>query len=515
MLRHISIVFLFAFAVANAAPIQDRSVRPAITKLPVSDKRYALVIGVENYGPDITSIKGPVKDANTLEGVLSQYGGFPPEHVYVLASDRDIRHRPTRENILFYLADLKSRVPSDGLMLVFFSGHGMERAGEAFLLPEGIHMSTDLQYLEDQAISVDRLKRGLDAIAAQQALVLIDACRDDPEQSKGVSPNLMSQAYVAPFDTLNHGIAASAVIYATAPGERAYISPTRMQGYFTMAVVDAFKSVDDPTAPALTLARLVSYLQRVVPSQVQQDFGPSRKQEPYVRIDGFQAEKLVLALPRVVPLPPGPSPLPPGPSRPVPNSVNSFVPVSPDVLGPKPSFGLEMTSWLNCHDGNPSACFLLGYYYESGVGFLPKDLKRAVGLFKQACDEGNATGCFKLGDHYLDGTGGLPKDLSRAVALFTQACDRGGADGCERLGRRYEPFGGLPQDYARAFALFKQACDGGSAEGCNDLGAAYEFGPGGLPKDLARALELYKKACDGSSAMGCVNLKRLKGGPEI
>ena len=38
-----------------------------------------------------------------------------------------------------------------------------------------------------------------------------------------------------------------------------------------------------------------------------------------------------------------------------------------------------------------------------------------------------------LGTHYAMGDGGLPKDLTRAVALFKQACDGGDADGCSNL----------------------------------------------------------------------------------
>lgn len=268
-----------------------------IGALPVAGKRFALIIGVEKYGPDITPISGPVADANTLSEALVSVAGFQPGNITVLASDRDPAHQPTRDNILYNLSALKSVVPKDGLILLFFAGHGLERHGRAFLLPAGIHMSTDLDYLEEQAISVDRVRNGLVKIAAQQAVVLLDACRDDPEQSMGLTPNKLTNGFIAPFEKLNEGISAYAVIYATGQGQRAYISPRTHHGYFSEALVAGLKGAQTWSSKPVTLADLVKYVQNTVPSQVRQEIGIDKKQEPWAQVYGFKAEALVLAIP--------------------------------------------------------------------------------------------------------------------------------------------------------------------------------------------------------------------------
>src|SRR5205814_9880348 len=120
-----------------------------VTALPASAKRWALVIGVDKYvDPQISALKGSDNDARLIADALVRYSGFPRDQVILLATDQPTERQPTRVNILRRLSNLSTTVPKDGMLLVSFAGHGMERAGQAFLLPSDAQISDQISFLE-------------------------------------------------------------------------------------------------------------------------------------------------------------------------------------------------------------------------------------------------------------------------------------------------------------------------------------------------------------------------------
>src|SRR5205807_10057704 len=108
----------------------------ALAVLPTSSKRFGLVIGVDEYqDAQINKLEGATNDAKSIVEALIQYAGFPRDQVSLLTGDQPTERRPTRGNILRRLSNLRTAVPKDGLLLVAFAGHGIEREGKAFLLP--------------------------------------------------------------------------------------------------------------------------------------------------------------------------------------------------------------------------------------------------------------------------------------------------------------------------------------------------------------------------------------------
>ena len=108
----------------------DRGIKlgEPVKTLPGSAKRYALVIGVDQYADtQITTLGGASNDAKTLANALIQYAGFPSEQVTLLASDQPAERQPTRGNILRRLSNMAAVIPPDGLLLISFAGHGIER----------------------------------------------------------------------------------------------------------------------------------------------------------------------------------------------------------------------------------------------------------------------------------------------------------------------------------------------------------------------------------------------------
>lgn len=297
MLSVLAIAPLASLAMASAQK-SGRSVRLApVTAFPALAKRYALVIGVDAYEDrQITPLAGAGNDASALAGALVKYAGFPADQVVVLSTASG--ERPTRANIFRRLSNLRGVVPADGLLLVAFSGHGIERGGRGYLLPSDAQSLNDVSLLEDTAVSVDRVRDLIRATGVGQVLLLVDACRNDPTAGKGDSDNPMTAAFGKgfSFDVANREVQAFATLYAAEVGQRAFEDSAKRRGYFSQAVVDGLAGKAANPRGEVTLAGLVAYVQQAVPRRIALDLGAGKKQRPFATIEGYLASDLIVAM---------------------------------------------------------------------------------------------------------------------------------------------------------------------------------------------------------------------------
>ena len=269
-----------------------------VKALPSSAKRYAVVIGVDQYADtQITTLGGASNDAKLLANALIQNAGFPSDQVTLLASDQPAERQPTRGNILRRLSNMAAVVPQDGLLLLSFAGHGIERGGQAFLLPSDAQVSDDVELLEQTAINVTQVKERVRKIGVTQVLIILDACRNDPA-GRANADNPLTPAYTRgfSFDLRNREVQAFATLYATEVGRRAYEYKEMKHGYFTWLLVEALRGGAANEKGEVTLASLVKYLQERVPKRVLQDLGPGKEQKPFAVIEGYRADELVISL---------------------------------------------------------------------------------------------------------------------------------------------------------------------------------------------------------------------------
>ena len=278
----------------------DRGIKVGapVKTLPGTAKRYALIIGVDQYADtQITTLGGASNDAKTLANAIIQYAGFPSEQVTLLASDQPAERQPTRGNILRRLSNMAAVIPSDGLLLISFAGHGIERGGQAFLLPADSQVSNDVDLLEQTAINVSQIKDRVKKIGVKQVLMILDACRNDPV-GRANADNPLTTAYTRGFnfDLRNREVQAFATLYATEVGHRAYEYKEKKQGYFTWVLVEALRGGAANEKGEVTLAMLVKYLQERVPKRVLQDLGPGKDQKPFAVVEGYRADELVLSV---------------------------------------------------------------------------------------------------------------------------------------------------------------------------------------------------------------------------
>ena len=295
-------LLLITWAIASQAQPpgsrQLQQIGPAAANWPTKQKRWALVIGVDQYADtQITTLGGAANDARSLADALVRYAAFPQDQVFLLSSDQPAERQPTRGNILRRLSNMRSVVPADGLLLISFAGHGIEREGRAFLLPSDAQVANDVDLLEQTAINVTQIKDLIRKTGVGQVVLILDACRNDPV-GRSDSDNPLSPAYVRGFnfDLRNHEVTAFATLYATAVGHRAYEYKEKRQGYFTWELVEGLKGAAANEKGEITLESLIRYVQERVPKHVLADLGSGKEQKPFAEIGGYKADQLVIAV---------------------------------------------------------------------------------------------------------------------------------------------------------------------------------------------------------------------------
>ncbi|KAF0248858.1 MAG: peptidase C14 caspase catalytic subunit p20 [bacterium] len=268
-----------------------------IKNLPEQAKRYALIIGVDEY-QNQNNLIGCSNDARALADAIIKHAGFPKQQVSVFTSDaEDQNELPTRSNIIEALNTLKKVIPKDALLLVAFSGHGVDVDGQAFLLPSDAKIGdkNDLKLMQDTTINVNSIKDTIKQASIKQVIFFLDACRNDPSKgrSDGANPLTASYKRAFNFDLKNKEVDAFAVIYATQEGDRAYEDPKLRRGYFTLCIEDGLTGKAANNDGQITLGSLVDYINREVPNRVQSS---GKTQKPLAIIQGYKAEQLVFAV---------------------------------------------------------------------------------------------------------------------------------------------------------------------------------------------------------------------------
>jgi TPR repeat protein len=475
-----------------------------VSELPPKAKRWALVIGVDRYDDSqIGALDGAATDAKTLRDALIATAGFPQDQVVVLASGEPEARWPTRVNILRRLTNLVNKMPQDGLLLLAFSGHGIERERQAYLLPKDAQLSDDPEFLELTAISLNWIRNKIESSGIAQVVVLLDACRNDPG-GRAAAPNRMSDAYIRPFtfDRQNHRIRAFATIYATAIGERAYEYAEKHQGYFTWAVVEGLKGAAANEKGEVTLSQLVQYVQETVPKRIAVDLGGGFEQLPLANIEGYLAADLVLSVTA-----------PKSPSLPTPSSMRAAdidVALASDALAATEVKFWESVEKLNtaiAYDeylrNYPSgtyaglarmnkATIVAGHLLAQAAvekAFRSGDYGKARGLLQKAADGGDAEAESRLGAMALLGLGTFCS-TAEATRLLDSAAQKGSRTAEAWLGYLWASRGG---SRTRGFEYAKASAERGDPVGLVALATAYEFGIT-IPPDLEAADRLYKQA---------------------
>jgi hypothetical protein len=173
-----------------------------LAAFPALAERAALVIGNSSYRPGF-ELKNPVADARAIARRLSELG-----FSVTLVQDSDLA---TAQRALdsFVPAAIGAEVA-----VIFYAGHGATINGRSFALPVDFAMAS-FDDVDREALDTERLMQALSSTHAGLKMLMFDACRNNPLESRGAA-SLQQPAADAPTHSENMLIA-----FSTAQGAEA------------------------------------------------------------------------------------------------------------------------------------------------------------------------------------------------------------------------------------------------------------------------------------------------------
>lgn len=192
---------LFGFA-CSPASAQVAPVEPAPTALRGPEQRVALVIGNSNYR-NAPQLANPDNDAQSMAQFLNSAG-------FEVISATDLGQNDMLRVVQDFSAKVYARGPNT-VAMVYYAGHGVQLAGENYLVPVDAKVSNQTDLVNDSVRLVDVMST-LETIPSRMRIVILDACRNNP------FPNVNDAGRgLAIVDAPNGSI----VGYSTAPGAEA------------------------------------------------------------------------------------------------------------------------------------------------------------------------------------------------------------------------------------------------------------------------------------------------------
>src|ERR1700751_2574530 len=160
-----------------------------------AEKRVALVIGNNDY-KNVPKLQKAVNDARTMGDTLKQLG------FSVMVAENQTRQAFSQTLLAFD----KAVEPGDTAFF-FFAGHGFEIAGQNFLLPTDVPAATEGQeeLVRDSSILADRIIERLQNKKARTAILVFDACRNNPFERAGTRA-VAGGGGLAPMTQLPEGV---------------------------------------------------------------------------------------------------------------------------------------------------------------------------------------------------------------------------------------------------------------------------------------------------------------------
>ncbi|MDP3197996.1 caspase family protein [Tabrizicola sp.] len=214
----------------------------------LADKRVALLIAADDYR-NIRPLANPANDARALEAVLEKL-----DFQVFIETNRDLKR--TRRA----LEDFKEDAAGADVALLFFAGHGVAIDGVNYLLPTDADASS-AERLAATSLPLAEAQAAIQSVAPV-AIILLDACRDDPFSGGGTEGRgaaaLDDDPPTAPRPKPGLGRIGRAdgvlFAFAAAPGETASDGDGQ-NSPFTSALVRHFATAGVELRTALTLVQ--------------------------------------------------------------------------------------------------------------------------------------------------------------------------------------------------------------------------------------------------------------------
>src|SRR5690348_10059033 len=182
-----------------------------------AQNRVALVIGNSAY-INVPALPNPANDAADVSQSLQRLG-------FNVTTVTDAKFDAFRQALI----EFGRAARGADMAVVFFAGHGVEIAGENWLLPVDVEMKNDLD-ADTEALG---LRSAMQAVSNAKlfGLVVLDACRNNPfaEKTRSIRPLPVSESGLAPVEPNGNVL----VAYAARDGTTARDGTGRNSPYTT------------------------------------------------------------------------------------------------------------------------------------------------------------------------------------------------------------------------------------------------------------------------------------------
>lgn len=221
-----------------------------------AEARYALIVGVNEYDKkQFPALHYAENDAKELAAVLRPAG----YRVRLLLGSSAGADEATRANITAAIDDVLGRVNKNDVLVIGLAGHGVQvpvtgNREEPFFVPkDGVPDQTN------SMVSLDKLLQKLNDESGSQAnLVLVDACRDNPDPNRGgISGHKI---------TTTDG---TAILFSCSRGQKAYENEALKHGLFFHFVLKGLRGAAVNEYGDVTWSGLATYVQ----DRVDREFG--------------------------------------------------------------------------------------------------------------------------------------------------------------------------------------------------------------------------------------------------
>jgi len=289
-----ALVFLLALAVA----IGQLSVPGAreVTARPAEDapRKFAFLIGVSAYdNKNLANLSSAERDITELEKEL-RAGGY--DEVFTLLGSAKGENKATAENCRKAFQKLLARkLTKRDLLVVALAGHGQQtkpspdaKESEPFFCPKDADPAdaTSLIAINDWLDLIDQKGAGTN-------LLLVDACRSDPDPSRGRSGGIDGNRIRLPKDPNRdpNSSGGTVVFFACSRGQQAYESEKADGGlkdskgghgvFFHFVLKGLRGEARNERSQKVTWDRLVSYVKEGIDQEFETLVPNKTKQTPH------------------------------------------------------------------------------------------------------------------------------------------------------------------------------------------------------------------------------------------
>jgi uncharacterized caspase-like protein len=254
---------------------------------PVSAKRYAVVVGINDYsGTGAWDLSFCAADAEAFYEALVTYCEYDPECVTLFSDGQHEKaHGPFRSDILDSLSSMCRHATEGDSFLFFFAGHGTRDTKDSYLLTKEFKT----QVIADTSIPMEKINDYLHQSKARFKMRFFDACH---------SGRIGARTTLVGPDIGKHFLVEAegwATLAACKEDQLAHEDPILGHGIFSYCLVKGLSGEAAMPKQPVTLDSLISY---TLTSTIEITKDRGLEQTPVT--GGYHAGNLVLASVRSV-----------------------------------------------------------------------------------------------------------------------------------------------------------------------------------------------------------------------